>query len=81
MFNSYVLEKINKKMSDFQKANFKLNEYPFKLSNYDIINANILSNSIYDEKQSNILIFEPHRNIFLLYASTPGWSNGLTFNK
>lgn len=68
MFNNSVLEQINKKISDFQRADFKLHEYSFKLSNYDIINANILSNSIYDEKQSNILIFEPHRNIFLLYA-------------
>ena len=68
MFNDLVLNQINKKMIDFQRADFKIYEYSFKLSNYDIINANILSNSIYDEKQSNILIFEPHRSIFLLYA-------------
>ena len=68
MFNNSVLEQINRKMSDFQRANFKLYEYSFKLSNYDIINANILFNSVADEKQSNILIFHPHRSIFLLYA-------------
>ncbi|MHC2994904.1 MAG: hypothetical protein IBV53_05325 [Candidatus Atribacteria bacterium] len=68
MFNNLVLEQINRKISVFQRANFKLYEYSFKLSNYDIINTNILFNSIVDEKQSNILIFHPHRNIFLLYA-------------
>jgi hypothetical protein len=68
MFNDLVLEQINKKMSDFQRANFKLYEHSFKLSNYDIINANILFNSVADEKQCNILIFNPHRSIFLLYA-------------
>ena len=54
MFNNYVLEKINKKMSDFQKANFRLNGYSFILSNYDIINADILSNSVYSEMNGNI---------------------------
>ena len=68
MFNNSVLNQINKKMSDFQRANYKLYGYSFRLSNYDIINADILSNSVYDEKQSNVLIFEPHRSIFLLYA-------------
>jgi len=68
MFNNSVLEQLNKKMSDFQRADFKINEYSFKLSNYDIINANILFNSVAAEKQSNILIFNPHQSIFLLYA-------------
>jgi len=68
MFNNLVLNQIKKMISDFEEAKFELNGYSFKISNYDIINTDILFNSVATEQKNNILIFHPHGSIFLLYA-------------
>lgn len=68
MFNDSVISQIKKLISDFEKAKFELNGHYFKTSNYDVINAGILFNSIKAKKNDNIIIFHPHGSIFLLYA-------------
>lgn len=68
MFNNSVVSQIKKLISDFEKAKFELNGHYFKTSNYDVINAGILFNSIIAEQTDNIIIFHPHGSIFLLYA-------------